>query len=297
MQKRNLFISISLILCLILILSAPLTAEQTNKAPMRVVTYDLHLLFQLGIMNESGQLLVWTGKIKGHINGYAAWWFDMPFQDPLIHDDFVVDFYSGRWEVYDSDPYPTDGLGGVVFNPDANLLLAGLSAGETLYPTDPADSDGIWDGDGIVTETCNVYRAWRGCVMHESGPVVMSNPSEGDGKIRIYPKGFRPRDLLNNPELEAPKQKTRPEEFGLLKNYPNPFNPSTRIVFNLSESAQVHIEVFDNTGQKITTLIDAQMQAGNHKVEWDASEMASGIYYYKITAYGIPSTKRTILVK
>lgn len=298
MKKRNLFITTSLTLCLIMLgLSAPVTAGETEDSPMRVILYDLNLLFDLGIVNDDGQLLVWTGKIKGHVDGYMAWWFDLPFKEPLIHDDFVIDFYSSRWEIFDSDPYPPDGSGGVVFNPDAKLLLAGLSAGETLYATDPADSDGNWDGDGIVTETCREYRKWRGCIMHESGPVLISSLTGAPGKVRIYPKSFRPRDLLNKPVKDNPKEKKSSEALELVNNYPNPFNPTTTIAFNLAEATHVKIDIYNSTGQIVNTLLEKNLSAGNHSIEWNASDMASGIYFYKIQVEGMEAVKRVILLK
>ena len=185
----------------------------------------------------------------------------------------------------------------MVPNPDAKILLAGLSAGETLVPLDPAGSDGIWDGHGIVTETSREYRQWRSCVMYEGGRVVVSAPEEGPGKIRIYPKGFRFGDLLNKPATETADKGNIPDELNVLNNYPNPFNPSTTIEFNLPEATQVRIDIFNVMGQKVETIINKDMNAGSHKVEWNASGVASGIYYYKVQANGVQEVKRMILIK
>ena len=298
MKRRNLFTSVSLaFFIVILLLAKPVFSNEHNKnEPLRVIFTESTLLWDFGIINDDGQLLVWTSKIKGHIAGYMAWWFDLPFQEPLIHEDFIVSFYSSRWEIYDSDPFPSDGAGGVTPNPDAKLLLAGLSAGETLYATDPVDSDGNWDGDGKVTETNQKFKKWKGCVMHESGPVLVSSPTGAPGKIRIYPKGFRPRDLLK-PSAETSDDITIQNELKVLNNYPNPFNPSTTIEFRLAESTEVRIDIYNIMGQKVETLVNKEMQAGNHKFKWNASEMASGIYYYKVQANGLHDVKRMILIK
>lgn len=298
MKLKSFVLTIALALCIIILaFSIPAMAGDNNKAPLRIVAYDFSLLWDLGIFDDEGRLLVWKGSTKGHVEGYVVWWFDMPFKEQLIHEDFTVSFYSGKWEIYDSDPFPSDGSGGVVANPDAKILLAGISAGETLYPTDPPNSDGIWDGQGIVTETSAEYRQWKGCVMYEGGPVVLSSATGAPGKIRIYPKGFRPADLLNQPAANNSEEMKTPEKFGQLKNYPNPFNPSTTIEFDLPEATQVRIDIFNSVGQKVETLLNKEMQAGNHKVEWNASEMASGTYYYRIQANGIQDGKRMILLK
>jgi hypothetical protein len=297
MRIRNLSITFSLVLCIVLLFSIPVNAGENNKMPMRILAYDLQLLPHLGIISDEGRLLVWKGPVKGDVQGFIVWWFDLPGKDPLIQEDFGVGFYSSKWEIYDSDPYPPDGSGGVVHNPDAGILMAGLSAGETLTPLDPAGSNGIWNGFGKVTEASKEHRQWIRCVTYEGGPVVYSAPEEGPGKIYIYPRGFRPGDLLNKPAADVLEEHNVPEELGLLKNYPNPFNPSTNIEFKLNEATQVKIDIYNNAGQKVKTLLNQQMQAGNHKVEWNASDMASGIYYYKIQANGVQDVERMILVK
>lgn len=78
-----------------------------------------------------------------------------------------------------------------------------------------------------------------------------------------------------------------PQEFVLKHNYPNPFNPSTTIVFGLPEKAKIKLEVYNAIGRKVSTLIDREMEAGYHDIIWDASGVASGVYFYRITAGGI----------
>jgi hypothetical protein len=83
-----------------------------------------------------------------------------------------------------------------------------------------------------------------------------------------------------------------PSVFELKNNYPNPFNPSTTIVFGLPEASVVTIEVFNTLGQKVATLINNEMEAGYHDFIWDASRVASGVYFYRLTAKGINSDAR-----
>jgi len=93
-----------------------------------------------------------------------------------------------------------------------------------------------------------------------------------------------------------------PEQFNLSQNYPNPFNPSTTINFSLPVNAKVKIDIINILGQKIKTLIDADYSAGNHELNFDASNLASGIYIYRIDANGqnnnvFSSSKKMILMK
>lgn len=88
-----------------------------------------------------------------------------------------------------------------------------------------------------------------------------------------------------------------PLNFSLSQNSPNPFNADTKISFSLRENASVTLEVFDITGAKVSTLVDAVMPIGNHDVIWDASDVASGIYYYRLTMGEQSQTKQAVLIK
>lgn len=89
-----------------------------------------------------------------------------------------------------------------------------------------------------------------------------------------------------------------PLTFKLKQNYPNPFNPSTNISYDLPETADVRLEVFNTIGAKVATLIHEQKPAGTHTARFDASSLASGMYLYRLTANGnVISIKKMILIK
>lgn len=88
-----------------------------------------------------------------------------------------------------------------------------------------------------------------------------------------------------------------PLEPSLYQNYPNPFNPVTIIPFSLTEASNVSIELFTINGQKVTDIINAPYSAGQHTVRFDASELSSGIYLYRLTTNGFTSTKKLLLIK
>lgn len=87
------------------------------------------------------------------------------------------------------------------------------------------------------------------------------------------------------------------QEFRLMQNYPNPFNPSTSIEFSLPKAENVTIEVYNTLGQGVETLLDKNMQAGNHEVEFNAQNLSSGIYFYRIEAGKFQDVKKMILIK
>jgi hypothetical protein len=88
-----------------------------------------------------------------------------------------------------------------------------------------------------------------------------------------------------------------PARFSLKQNYPNPFNPSTVIEFGLSETSDVRLEVFDMIGQRIAVLVDGQKSAGTHQVQFDASDLSSGMYIFRIRAGIFTQTRKMTLIK
>ena len=93
-----------------------------------------------------------------------------------------------------------------------------------------------------------------------------------------------------------------PAEFALDQNYPNPFNPSTQIAFRLAVDSKVSLKVFNILGQEIATLINTNLVAGGHDINFDASNLNSGVYLYRIEATGIDGSnfidvKKMILTK
>ena len=85
--------------------------------------------------------------------------------------------------------------------------------------------------------------------------------------------------------------------FELSQNYPNPFNPSTTIAYNLKQAADVTLEVFNVTGQKVATLANGRKPAGQYEVNFDAADIASGIYFYTLNANGQSLTRKMVLMK
>ncbi len=88
-----------------------------------------------------------------------------------------------------------------------------------------------------------------------------------------------------------------PESFELSQNYPNPFNPTTTISFALPKASQVSLTVFNILGQEVARLVDGPMAAGTHQVTFDASNVASGIYLYRIQTDGFTEQKKMVLMK
>jgi len=88
-----------------------------------------------------------------------------------------------------------------------------------------------------------------------------------------------------------------PETYSLGKNYPNPFNPATTIPFDLPEDSKVKITIFDLTGRLVMELINENRSAGYHTLQWDASNLPSGVYLYRMQAGNFSDMKKCLLVK
>ncbi|HCY74928.1 MAG TPA: hypothetical protein DHV28_03335 [Ignavibacteriales bacterium] len=88
-----------------------------------------------------------------------------------------------------------------------------------------------------------------------------------------------------------------PEAFDLAQNYPNPFNPITTIKYSVAKLAQVNIVVFNSIGEEIVTLVNEAKQPGSYFVQFNARDVSSGVYFYKLIAGDFISTKKMILIK
>ena len=110
---------------------------------------------------------------------------------------------------------------------------------------------------------------------------------------------------LTDEIVSVADEKTVTDDFVLEQNYPNPFNPSTKIKYSVpsvianevKQSQFVTIKVFDILGNKVATLVNEEKPAGTYEIQWNASQLPSGIYFYKLHAGNFVETKKMILLK
>lgn len=86
-------------------------------------------------------------------------------------------------------------------------------------------------------------------------------------------------------------------DFSLKQNFPNPFNPSTKINFSIPSASNVTLKIYDEVGREVETLVNQNLNSGVYTVDWNAINHASGIYYYSISAGEFLQTKKMLLVK
>jgi len=134
-------------------------------------------------------------------------------------------------------------------------------------------------------------------------------PYDYDGLFRPYPVGTMPdmgayeyQFLVG---IEENSSSHLPDKYTLAQNYPNPFNPGTTIEFALPTAGFVTLSIFNILGEQVATLVSENLTAGSYKYEWDASELTSGIYFYRLqsvdpessSGQGFVKTKKMILLR
>lgn len=123
-----------------------------------------------------------------------------------------------------------------------------------------------------------------------------------DGSYGIHNPAFT-YNLLKETYLQlggvvsVDEEESIPTEYVLSQNFPNPFNPSTNIRFSLPRTSHVRLTIYDVLGKEITTLVNNELAAGTHTLAWNASNLASGIYLYKIEADNFNKVNKMLLLK
>ncbi len=118
---------------------------------------------------------------------------------------------------------------------------------------------------------------------------VNQNHADAEGLPSLVPSGALVSVEIANDLL--------PVKYHVSQNYPNPFNPTTTINFSIPEATFVYLKIFNSLGEEIQTLISEELSAGNYKYDWNAINLPSGIYFYKLQSENFIETKKMILIK
>ncbi|MEO8514372.1 MAG: T9SS type A sorting domain-containing protein [Ignavibacteria bacterium] len=95
----------------------------------------------------------------------------------------------------------------------------------------------------------------------------------------------------------TPNSSEVPNKFELKQNYPNPFNPNTQIEFSIPKTGIVKLSVYDALGREVNSLLNSELTAGNYRINFNASDLSSGTYYYKIISGDFVQTKKMLMIK
>jgi len=166
-------------------------------------------------------------------------------------------------------------------------VIAHYTAGvRVLNITNPTSPTEVAWYDTYPSNNSNTYNGCWGVFMFPSGKIIGSDRSTG---LYVLKTTFNITGGVNNSQV--------PEKFELKQNYPNPFNPSTTIKYSLLNAGYVSLKVYDITGKLVATLADGYGTAGEHTVNFDASNLGTGIYFYSLRADSYSESKKMILTK
>jgi beta-glucanase (GH16 family) len=134
---------------------------------------------------------------------------------------------------------------------------------------------------------------------------VMKDPTDNKARLGFdigsssedvfFDNIFLSKGVWRNPVVN--RETHAPGEFKLFQNTPNPFNPSTIITYELPEESYIRLEIYDMNGRLVDTLLETDQSVGIHSVRWDGNNVASGIYFYKISTRKLSQVKRMILIR
>ena len=161
----------------------------------------------------------------------------------------------------------------------------------------PFKKDTLSDSDVVIfSDPTGTEFSWRVMFLGDSSSNI---PVEGDTLYLYTKKGLSVYDTIrvygltvdvnDNPEI--------PVEYSLSQNYPNPFNPSTKITYSVASLSNVILKVYDILGREVVTLVNEEKPAGRYEVNFNASSLASGVYFYQIKAGSFIQTKKFMLLK
>ncbi len=127
---------------------------------------------------------------------------------------------------------------------------------------------------------------------------VIEDKSQGIHNTRLTQKLLKASILFFTPTVGIKQESNSiPAQYSLSQNYPNPFNPSTQIKFTLPEAGNVKLTIYDAIGRQVTVLVNDYLTSGTYRYTWNASNLASGIYFYRIEAKNFNMVKKMVLIK
>ncbi|MBL8015927.1 MAG: T9SS type A sorting domain-containing protein, partial [Ignavibacteria bacterium] len=246
--------------------------EESMKLASAVLDDNLSMLYLAGSIHLNGKYDYLVTGYNTYLNGGVSWY----------------DIYDGTGSGND---YPSE----ITIDNFSNIYLTGYSMGSGTgyeYTTLKYNLSGVrqWEKRYNNSGTGN----------HNA--VSISTDNAGS----VYVTGFS-QNVSGSHDFATIKyaqsivfgknENIIPAQFKLHQNYPNPFNPSTKIKFDIPEDSYVNITVYDLLGKKVRVLINETKQAGSYEIDFDASALSTGTYFYEITAGNYREIKKMICIR
>jgi hypothetical protein len=196
----------------------------------------------------------------------------------------VVNYDADKFEFVEVTPAENDLLeaGG-----ETPIFLQQSEAGQVTVANAIVSGDAATGAGAVATLTFRVLREFEDFARIEIANGVLFDPDQLSNQAIV---------------MGALNLQSTPTEFALMQNFPNPFNPETTVKYNLAETADVHLQIYNIVGQVVRTLVADRQAAGRYQVRWDGMDdrgaaVSSGIYFYQITAGKFQDVKRLMLLK
>ncbi|CAN5539912.1 hypothetical protein BH10BAC5_BH10BAC5_05800 [soil metagenome] len=287
------------------------TGSGSWNGPFGAATFNNMKVLSIAVSNKSTDTL-YCGTIPGasaggiyrSFNGGANWTnvtgalpqkypIDMNVNQNNVNEVFVT--YGGF------------GNGHVFRSTNAGTNWTDISSGLPDVPTESVVTDPLYPTNIYVGNDLGVYvstnsgSTWN--LFSTGMPTAMIfdlSISYPNRKLRAatYGNGIWERLLVQNPVSVSNISTGIPDGFRLYQNFPNPFNPSTNIRFDILKNSNIKIRVYNSQGKEIEQLVNTELNAGSYEIMWNATSVPSGVYFYIMESAGkIVESKKMLLVK
>jgi hypothetical protein len=233
-------------------------------------------------------------------NVYVTGYTTQAVTPGLIYDYATLKYNSSlnrQWLMtYNGTGNGDDKAAGIAVDNDGNVYVTGESMGTLPYydyltirysPTGSEDTTLRQNGSANMNDYPSAI------VLGPYSTIYVTGSASFSGSGLVY---YTLRYSLDPISLTPISNKV-PLNFSLSQNYPNPFNPATTIKFDIAKTSLVKLSVFDITGREIEVLANQRLNQGSYSVNWNASKVSSGVYFYRLTAGDFVQTKKMMLVK
>jgi hypothetical protein len=236
----------------------------------------------------------------------------------ITYNSNAIPFEVSSTTTLDVASSPIEGTGIFILNEGATLTTAhaggvagSIQSGGTITLSDSAS----YTFNGTVAQVTSAMMpdTVMNLTIDNAAGVALSQPTVINGILRLAagvfdntipftlgPDGlitFEGGSLLIDPTSIESNELNIPESFSIDQNYPNPFNPTTTIRFGLPSASDVVVKVFNTLGQEVANLFEGRLNAGVHELQFDAANLSSGFYFYKVQADNVVGIKRMVLLR